>query len=522
MKTSRRWNAWIWVVVLLALAACSETEVTDEEDTVFVPGEPTWFSLKLGAIQPETLGEIKDATVYLFGGRNAGVLERIIEFSEKDFSKEAKRIEQVTAGTKRILVVANKNKISPNVVEGQTRIEDLLTTQVSLGTTKAPDTSFSVEDVLYSKDRGFLMSNTMNDTQQLYILKEGVSAEDASRASGSNHITLTVRRVAAKVNVQTTGTLNVQPGDVNSAWGTLENMQYSVQNILNTCYLFQNNMDDYWGVVSPLFFQFSDRGSIAEEVKNYYYNNTHSGGTADYLPVTAGSEFYVAENSVRNPLLGNTTFLLIKGTFVWNAGCLITDIAANGDETYKEADYSGDFIYDRTANRAYQADWEGAAELVRKMYLKTNSLLAFYQATSISDALPEGSSEWPKCYYTVDYKIGERRYDIVKSSLSEAGTETRAIVYSTDLEVFVGGEMWYRVNIENHVDATDWNDWRMYSVIRNYAYTITLNMGIAIGSETPDLLSRYADRPASPFRYLIITIGVKPWTVIDLEGNIEI
>lgn len=291
-------NLFTVALVALTLFSCSEENVN--EPNVIVEGTPTTARIMLTqkssagtrATDAATAAEsaINSANVYIF--KNDGMLEKIVAFEAADITAGSK-VFAITAGAKYVYATINipADQLT-GIVENSTSKTNFEKQLIGISTT--------------DPGAGFWMSNVGDG--EAVNLAAGVTTP----STGNNSVTVNVGRTSAKVNLA----LATTPVVVGGAFQLSEFKMMS--NPLKNYLMPAKNAAGKR--IAPFYAE-------TTVVTGNYYNQTSYAANA--------SDVYVTENIHETPLMGNTTYAIIKGVFtpavVLDANGVASTSAANND-----------------------------------------------------------------------------------------------------------------------------------------------------------------------------------------------
>lgn len=567
-----KFMASIFATSLLALAACSN----DENDPIGgsdngQEGVKTWARLDIKVGGPVTRAttvpagtddsKIHNINVYVFN--DAGQFEATTDIATPVDAHNTVHSTTLalTSGKKKVYVIANMNKawMPATVPATQTAFEALFHELCETRGHRDPAVTrvgdhFS--DLTGDADgsKGFLMSNVLTGVD--FTLHAGVSKEQASQASyddlaameKNNHLQVTLFRASAKIQVSYADadvfTVNSVTTGAPIAKLDPASLRFAIRNLPKSTYMFLHNRDN--GFLTPHYTAtnvnsskadfatiFDDVDPIDKEVKLVSDN-----------PVSV----YVPENANQTPLVGNTTYAIVKATLRPMANVMINDIEVTGTapnlkatEKFDETDYTSntdaipDFftannkIFTLPKNSSMTADEraEYGFSLLLKDYLSSNGKSQFLNAVDPEHKANEGDVQDPiMVYYTCEAGNPQGIYQvatITKHIEITPGIFAPEHVADIRFLQYVDGAVHYRINIEDNEDGkTDSNN-LYYSVMRNRFYKVNINSVSAIG--TPSEGGSSTVDPTDPVNsktYMQAHITVEPWRVVEQDADLGI
>ncbi|WP_163215319.1 Mfa1 family fimbria major subunit [Bacteroides sp. 519] len=304
---------------------------------------------------------------------------------------------------------------------------------------------------------GFLMS-TLGDP----VAKNLVEATEAEAAT-KNPVELKVGRAMAKLKTlfEATDRATQQP-----ATGVLGNVKYQGANNPNKMYALPNYVGTQ--LEAPYFTTYSDP-NVVDQTK--YFPTLPGDFTMTTGWVNAdGAEsniVYLVENSNKTPKEGNSTFVLLKGTF-------------SPEATYC---YNG-------------AD-----------------------GTELGSAIPTGTTFW--CAATADKKIVYKKkffnsaptsavLAALTTNLNDGNTYTEIIEYNN-------GEAYYAFFLQDELQSTRV---AKFTTARNNYYGVTINSVSDLGANTPKGVVPDKETPLGAKAWVQGTITILNWSTVTQTGGI--
>ena len=244
----------------LAFAACSQEDFTNDVNPTPEQGEKTWayfsFSFKesmtrAGVGNEDAQGneaKINRAAIYIFKADGSFEVKADGEANNNHIPSVAV---EVTSGVKTIVAVLNDNQKDDRATTGTTLNAFLAQVETAKTTT------------LYNADTDGIVDMLMTG-QKIATLLPNVSQEDAeSNSNTSNHVQLSVDRVAAKLDVTSTK-LNV------GTLGNLKGLSYNVLNLHKTPYTVLQTVDAKGVIPTPFYAE-----TVSDIYAGYYSKNTN-------------------------------------------------------------------------------------------------------------------------------------------------------------------------------------------------------------------------------------------------------
>ncbi|MEG0033354.1 MAG: Mfa1 family fimbria major subunit, partial [Mucinivorans sp.] len=350
----------------LAMFSCAKDKMGDGENPPVVEGVETYatFNFQVDGNAPKSRAAsetdagkttdkddvVKDIRIAVFKVGTPSLLEATatVKVTAPGLTNTAIKL---TSGQKRIFVFANsENTVGfPTLTIGTTTLETCYASLIDLDPTKA---SFSMADIT-SDAKGFFMSNARTAGSLKNLLPNITAAASQAGDETANHFTFTVQRAISKVNAKLTA--GVAAG---VAGGTLSDLFYTVRNINKQFRPVQTFLDvnitdaEAAGkTILPIaaFYNKFDGVSDADMEKPVTFTDYDRMANIDQpltetKPTTA---VFVTENTNARQVLGNTSYLAVKGKYTPTAvlaSCAYENI---GDGVFTPVagtlDASGDF-----------------------------------------------------------------------------------------------------------------------------------------------------------------------------------
>lgn len=567
-----KFMASIFTASLLTLAACTN----DENDSIGGSGNSqegvkTWARLDIKVGGPVTRattvpaagddGKIHNINVYVFN--DAGQFEATTDIATPEDSHNTVHSTTLalTSGRKKVYVVANLDPawMPANVPATQTAFEALFHELCETPGRRNPAVTRvgdSFSDLTGGEDgsKGVLMSNVL--TGVYFTLNPGVSKEQASQASyddptameQNNHLQVSLFRAPAKIQVSydDADVLTINSVTAGKPIAKLDpaSLRFAIRNLPKSTYMFLHNREN--GFLTPHYAFtnvnsseadfaaiFDDADPIDQQVKLESEN-----------PVSV----YVPENANQTPMVGNTTYAIIKATLRPMKNVMINNIRVTGKapdfvatEEYDDTDYSTNtevippfftannkiFTLPKNISMTDDERREYGFSLLLKDYLASNGKSPFLKTTE-SDPANEGDVQNQKwVYYTCEADVPQGIYQIAKIRKHVKNNDT-GIFYPEEVAdirflQYVDGAVHYRINIEDNEDGkTDSNN-LYYSVMRNRFYKVKIRSVSAIGTASEDGSSSVDPTdPVNSKTYMQAHITVVPWTVVSQDADLGI
>lgn len=558
-----------FTMATLAFSACSNEELPAEnpgnsEKTEVVEGVPTYarFTIKMDGVKKTRATEagdpkeqdVKNIHVYVFAN---GVFETSTaptgDVSSNTSGVFHSEVMKLTSGQKTILVVANKTDgwyptpvVGTTLATFQNQLMELYTTPGRLAHTESAITRVgegykNLQGTDNPQDNGFFMSNLLSNSS--FILKPGISQADAERnnygnddPADFNHFAISLYRTTAKL--QTTYTdadaliyKAAQGNDLSNVVevGTLENPHFTVRNLPKQVYLFQH-------------------GSVDNPLQTPMYNltNTTSGwtdfkvfdevNTPDIEIVKQGTivnSLYIPENANATPVIGNTSYVLVKGTFKPNRDLVITDVDANGKYLY-EFKGNTDAITVFTYAPAWGAEIYAVPSSVtgddnRLKHGMNTTLKTYLVRTGLKEYIGKDdqnpgfdANTGKDTYYSIATGAKDGIYNTLVISKNVQNdtkgydaTEVETVKYLQ----YTNGETYYRINIQDNTYPENNNLY--YSVTRNNLYKVNVKSISGIGYPNESDVTVDPETPISQKTYMQAHISVEEWKVVDQNADLN-
>lgn len=286
-------TTWAIALVAMAMSSCSQEDIDGEVKgngtqktmaTIQLSQSVSTMAAPPTAKAPTAEEKaITDAKLYVFNGTK--VLEKVV-----DLGTTGKQTFEITDGTKYFYAAVNFGTQYPTVALGDP-MNDVLKKVITIATVADATTA--------SK---FWMTNTADVSALINAGVDQATAE-AGTTPAHNYVKIGVGRAAAKVACDFIAADN----DADQPTGRLTSVNYKVKNVL-----------------TKMYFQPYPVAPTAWSAPNY---DAATVNEADYIDAgatfkAAGTStthcdafFYATENKNKAPKQGNTTYLVIEGTF---------------------------------------------------------------------------------------------------------------------------------------------------------------------------------------------------------------
>ena len=540
------------LALMMALSSCTKENGTEgsggDSGQEVVEGLSTYASISISqSARPGTYatndgtaaeGAIKKATVVVVSD---GIIRNRI-----NITTTATQAFQTTTGKKYLYALVNV----PDTFLGE--IEENKTWAEVWDTLQELQTYAGFEMLIGGTDpanpTGFWMSNFYGvEGVQPVVVKEAL--EPDVQAGKVNNFTIKVGRMVAKVS-PTIATLEA------ACKGTLENQQYRMRQYPKRFYHFQQYQADAAApggfldqVITPYY--------SAEWVKNDdqdqqnkewdpktndkvttardYFEDVKNTGTADnpvYEPdfktltldangdESKAASTYVTENTTevgaKKKIRNKGTYLSIKATFDLTNSTGKVFLTAEGKEDPNGNTYTKGTTFYRIAHYTASGEID---------FYCGGLYLAETQPTKV---VGKGSWNWgdPIEFYSKEEADNDATGTIIEDEAKKA-EEATGMVWLQDGEI--GTKAGYRfVKYENAVcyygmwlfdKAMGDNLSKKYSVLRNNLYAVNITSVKGLGDANEDDVVNKPDDVESD-SYMVATIEVQPWNVVDVEGGI--
>lgn len=269
------------------------------------PGAEMTISLKVASDGPSTKAHtseeqaLKSATAYVFN--DVGTLEAVAEFA--DAANTPSTTVNVSLGKKTVYVLANLVDLPVDAVPGYAETK-MQTSTIEIA---------AINDIIGEVDaQSFAMSGFAS-----------VDVQGATGGSANNTCSVDLTRLASKVVV----TNQTADTSAERSAGRLDNISAKAMNVAKFEYHFPYPSTN-WS--TPNY------GNSATGDAQYF---SSAKGDNAFAAIASQAPFYVSENKVASPKKGNTTYLLLKGTFtpkkVYNADGTTHKVGTQGQTFYR-------------------------------------------------------------------------------------------------------------------------------------------------------------------------------------------
>ncbi|WP_294470501.1 Mfa1 family fimbria major subunit [uncultured Bacteroides sp.] len=560
----------VFTMATLTFAACNNEELPAEVtgnngNAEVVEGVPTYARLTVqmdGVKRTRTATEtgtadeqnVKNIHVYVFANglfeTSTGPSGDVVSNSTGVFHSEVMKL---TSGLKTILVVANKGTdwyptptTGTTLAAFQDQLMDMYTTPGRLAhdvsaVARAGDGYKKLQGMDNPADNGFLMSNLLSNSS--FTLKPGISRADAERNDyGSedpadyNHFKISLYRAAAKL--QTTYNdanaliySTTQGDDLSKVVtvGKLTKPSFTVRNLPQKVYLFQHGSVDS-PLMTPLYNATNTNSSwgdfrIFDEVN------------APDIEVVAKNEtpnsLYLPENANAIPVIGNTSYVLVKGVFEPNRDLVITDVDNNGNYEYGfkgNSDPINVFTYSPAWGSviyAVPASITGDQERLKhginttlKTYLVRTGLKAYINSNEKSPVYDGIIGR--NVYYSIKPGAKDGIYNtlvISKNIEKDDKSYDATVVETVKYLQYNNGITYYRINIQDGTQPENHN--LAYSITRNNLYKVNVKSISGIGYPNEGDVTVDPETPISQKTYMQAHISVEEWKVVDQDADLN-
>lgn len=577
----------MFALATLAFNACSKDDIPDENNgggnTEVIEGVDTYakFSFKLGKDGSLTRAtgdkyegtteekNIKNVRAYVF--KESGDYEDKTEaaaIESHDVIHTA--VLKLTSGRKKVYVVANMEDswIGPTTTAAQfeAMILQLCTNAGRIAHNKGlPEAQKrpavarvgSFEN-LYGQDnageKGFLMASVLASTE--FTLNPGISEAACSKDSyaspddmaANNHLEIAISRATSKLQAtyQDDDALTLKEKDGNKEIGKLLTPTFTVRNLPIQSYMFLHNQNN--GFLTPFYSNTNTSSTFVDFEK--YYDEVNTPDLALSASTTGDQikSIYLPENSNQTPVRGNTSYVLVKGTFAPVADVMINQVTVGGDapnytiaEKKDATNYStgetavpafftvpewDNQIYTGTSN-VEEENWGAyGLEMIRLTYLNKVGKQRWLKAKDAETAVQE-SLEAPKIYYIATFSGSDGIYSVVKIYKFTENKEGGSVgVYESTEESMIrilrydSGVCYYRVNIEDNMDEKTEANNLFYSVMRNRFYNVNVSKITSIGYPTDEDVTVDPSDPINQKTYMQAHITVSQWTKVEQDTEL--
>lgn len=505
---------------------------------------------------------VKNIYVYVFNDKGtfeASSKGSVIENTDGVAHSEVMKL---TSGLKTILVVGNMKPewfVQPNssttLTAFQNMLIDLFTTpgRIAHGADVPAVNRVGDGDILHgagdAASGGFLMSNTLSQTS--FTLNAGVSQTQAEQndyatpeeAAKYNHFTIVLHRATSKLQTTYPASSALDHmavlGDLGNTIkiGKLTSPTFTVRNMPKSVYLFKHNATGGFALQTP-FYSATNTGSVwADFASRYDEANIPNIPVANLGEGQSARTIYVPENANEVPVVGNTSYVLVKGTYVPNNEYIITGVTDAGDYEYGfrgQSDAPVQFtnapdwgvaiyavpphIVGDAERKAYGIKYTLRSYLVRlglTKYIPATEAAPVYDNNNDEDVYY--SAEWP------DVKVGIYHIiEIFKHTRPGSGGNdpfTKTKVETIRFLLYTNGECYYRVNIQDKTYAENNN--LFYSLTRNNFYQVSITSISGIGYPNESDVTIDPETPISQKTHMQAHISVEKWTVVEQNTDLN-
>lgn len=579
----------MFALATLAFNACSKDDIPDENNgggnTEVIEGVDTYakFSFKLGKDGSLTRAtgdkyegtteekNIKNVRAYVF--KESGDYEDKTEVTDvADQSSIHTAVLKLTSGKKKVYVVANMNDSwvgqTTTTAQFEAMILQLCTKagriahNKGLGEAEKRPVITREGDAfnnLYGQGNagtnGYLMASVLANTE--FTLNPGISESACSQEyptselkAANNHLEIAISRATSKLQATyaATGDALTLKDKSGNAIGKLLEPFFTVRNIPIQSYMFLHNQNN--GFLTP-FYSNTNTGSSFVDFEKYY----DEANTPD-LALSASDagdqikSIYLPENSNQTPVRGNTSYVLVKGTFAPAANVMINNITVEGtapnltitvakdSKNYSagEENVPDYFVVPDWDNQIYtgypglEADkWAAHGRaMILKTYLDKAGKQKWLNAIDEDSAVKElDVEEDSKVYYTSEFSsTSDGIYSVVvikKYSFTRNGG-VGAYVASEESKVrilqYQDGVCYYRVNVEDNMDEKTEANNLFYSVMRNRFYNVNVSKITSIGYPSDEDVTVDPSDPINQKTYMQAHITVSEWTKVEQDTEL--
>lgn len=557
-----------FTMATLALTACSNEELPTENpgsnngNTEVVEGVSTYarFSFKMDGVKhtratADEEKDVKNIHVYVFAN---GVFETSTAPTGAVSSNTAgvfhSEVMKLTSGQKTILIVANKgNDWYPTPAEGttlaafQNQLMELYTTSGRLAhdtetaITRVGEGYKNLQGTDVPADNGFLMSNLLSKSS--FTLQPGISQADAERNNYDdldpakfNHFDISLYRTTAKL--QTTYTdadalvyKAVQGNNLAAkvTVGTLKEPKFTVRNLPKQVYLFQHGSTD-----SPLLTPLYSLTNITSKWADFkVFDEVNAPDLEVVAQAATPNSIYIPENANATPVIGNTSYVLVKGIFEPNKDLVITDVDNNGNYVYGfkgSADAIAIFMYAPAWGSEIYAvpssvtgndeRLEHGRNTTLKTYLVKSGLKEYIGKDAATPLFDPNTGK--NTYYSIVIGPNDGIYNtciISKNVQKDDKTYDETVVETVKYLQYVNGVTHYRINIQDNTYPEN-NNLR-YSVTRNNLYKVNVKSISGIGYPNEPDVTVDPETPISQQTHMQAHITVEEWKEVSQDADLN-
>lgn len=410
---------------------------------------------------------IYDFRIYVFD-KESGVLEQVLEASGMEQTAPVSKTFAVKAGAKKFVTLANFSR-PKNEIEDKTPAEDLY---------PAVTTNATTLDELLAKTVSVkaIAQMTGNSGWRLMLASrqplEVTVSEQAATAADAQPVDIPVGPLTAKVTL-----ILGETNNENIGYFTHGGTRYKLMQMPKTSYIVRKEGDD-WTTPDD-----ADNGE-GEASKALYANGVYTGGD-DYTTKTPS---YMPDNRHTKPTAGNSTYMIIKGTFYPNK---VYDHTGT-TPWYRDDKQSGGRYWENEGGGGNTTKIENLTAFWAIFNKETHTLADsryFHEEPDLATLFPENSDD----------------YESVKYSESVESGKIEPISY-------------YRVWMG---DFSQQEPSKRYTVDRTKHYKITVNgiNGPGYNTEKGLVADSQGNKPLETDKNLDITVEVADWNdeQIDVE-----
>lgn len=557
-----------FTMATLVLTACSNEELPVENpgsnngNTEVVEGVSTYarFSFKMDGVKhtratAEEEKGVKNIHVYVFAN---GVFETSTAPTGAVSSNTAgifhSEVMKLTSGQKTILIVANKGTdwyptpaAGTTLAAFQNQLMELYTTPGRLAhggaaIARVGEGYKNLQGTDKPAANGFLMSNLLSKSS--FTLRPGISQADAEKNNyGSddpanfNHFEIPLYRTTAKL--QTTYTdadalvyKAVQGNDLSKkvTVGTLIQPHFTVRNLPQQVYLFQHRNAD-----SPLLTPLYSLTNIDSKWTNFKVFDEVSTPDLEVVAQTATpNSIYIPENANATPVIGNTSYVLVKGKFEPNRDLVITDVDKDGKYVYgfkDNADAIAIFMYAPAwGSEIYAVPASVIGDDKRLEHGRNTTLKTYLVKTGLKEYIGKDDANpgfdaitGKNTYYSIVIGPKDGIYNtcvISKNVQKDDKSGYDATVVETVKYLqYINGVTYYRINIQDNSYLEN-NNLR-YSVTRNNLYKVNVKSISGIGYPNEPDVTVDPETPISQQTHMQAHITVEEWKEVNQEADLN-
>lgn len=557
-----------FTMATLVLTACSNEELPTENpgsnngNTEVVEGVSTYarFSFKMDGVKhtrataDEEKG-VKNIHVYVFAN---GVFETSTAptgaVSSNTVGVFHSEVMKLTSGQKTILIVANKgNDWYPTPTAGttlaafQNQLMELYTIpgRLAHGEAAIARVGEGYKNLQGTDDpatNGFLMSNLLSKSS--FTLRPGISQADAEKnnygdddPADFNHFEISLYRTTAKL--QTTYTdadalvyKAVQGNDLSKkvTVGTLTEPKFTVRNLPKQVYLFQHGNTD-----SPLLTPLYSSTNIDSKWTNFkVFDEVNAPDLEVVAQATTPNSIYIPENANATPVIGNTSYVLVKGKFEPNKEFVITDVDKDGNYVYGfkgSADEIAIFTYAPAwGSEIYSVPASVVGDDLRLEHGKNTTLKTYLVKTGLKEYIGKDATTplfdpntGKNTYYSIVIGPKDGIYNtcIISKNIqnNDKSGYDATVVETVKYLQYVNGVTHYRINIQDN--SYQENNNLRYSVTRNNLYKVNVKSISGIGYPNEPDVTVDPETPISQQTHMQAHITVEEWKEVNQEADLN-